>query len=57
MFIFCSLIGTAKFDGFDTEAYLSEVFARIIDVPIIHTEELLPWNIVATALNVIKSTA
>jgi transposase len=40
-----SLVETAKLNGMDPMAYLTEVLTRIADHPINRIEQLLPWNI------------
>ena len=44
-----SLLGSAKLNGIDSEAYLTLVLRRIADHPINRIGDLLPWNLFPVA--------
>ncbi len=46
-----SLIGTAKLNGLEPEAYLREVLERITEHPIKRIAELLSWHLAAEDQN------
>ena len=42
-----TLIGSARLNGLDPQAYLRHVIERIVDHPITRIDELLPWAVAA----------
>jgi transposase len=47
-----TLIGTAKLNAIDPQAWLADVIARIASTPITNLDDLLPWNWAAQPLSV-----
>ena len=45
-----SLLGSAKLNGHNPEAFLRGVLTRIADHPITRINELLPWSLQATRI-------
>jgi transposase len=39
-----SLIGTARLNDFDPQAWIADVLGRIADTPASCLDQLLPWN-------------
>ncbi len=55
--ILYGLIGTARLNGLDPEAYLRYVLARVSEHPINRIEELLPWTVAGKLLPALQKAA
>ena len=52
-----TLVGTAKLNGIEPEAYLRHVLGCIAEHPINRIEELLPWNVAASLPDALRLAA
>lgn len=52
-----SLIGTAKLNGVDPEAWLRYVLSNIADYPVNQVDDFLPWNCAAKLVLPNRATA
>ena len=52
-----NLIVTAKMNGVDSQAWLADILARIVDYPAHRLDDLLPWRWAASQAKAVNQAA